>query len=166
MISGYLVGDKALIARLGDVSMRMKAEVDTTVQKLGYALQARVQTNYLTGQVLKVRTGRLRSSIAQGSGDSRSRFESTAEKAIAYVGTNVTYGVAWEKGLPARDVAPVRAKALRFEIGGEVIFRKRVHIPAQPPRQFLEPALRDLRPTIVYELGQALKRGMLEALKR
>lgn len=165
MITGYLIGDKALLARLDAAPGKMKAEIDMTVQKLGYALQAKVQTNYLTGQVLRVRTGRLRSSITQGAPGSLSRFESTPDKAIAYVGTNVSYGVAWEKGLPARDVVPIRAKALRFEIGGEVIFRKRAHIPAQAPRKFLEPALVEMKPTIMHELGQALKRGMLEAMK-
>ncbi len=165
MISGYLIGDKAFLARLGAAPGRMKVEIDATVLKLGYALQARVQTQKLTGQVLKVRTGRLRSSIAQGGTDSRSRFESTADTAIAYVGTNVSYGVAWERGIAARDIVPIRAKALRFTIGGEILFRKRVRMPAQAPRPFLEPALREMRPQIVYELGEALKRGMAAALR-
>lgn len=165
MITAALIGDKALLARLGAVPERMKAEVDKTVAELGYALQARVQSGYLTGQVLRVRTGRLRSSIAQGAADSRSRFESTATTAIAYVGTNVSYGVAWERGIAARDIVPVRTKALRFEIGGEVLFSKRVRVPAQAPRKFLEPALFEMRPVILEQLGAALKRGMTAALK-
>ena len=158
MIGGALVGDKVMIERLGRVGPSMKQEVDDAVRKLGYALQARVQMNKLTGQVLKVRTGRLRSSVTD-------RFESTPTTAVSTVGTNVSYGVAWEKGIAAHDIVPIHAKALRFEIGGEVFFRKKVHIPAQAPRQFLEPALQEMRPQITSELQAALNRGAQLAMK-
>ncbi len=164
MITGALIGDKALIARLQKVGPAMKAEVDRTVQKLGFELEARVKRDYLTGQVLHVRTGRLRSSITHGAPDSVSRQEITPDSSIYYVGTNVSYGVAWEKGIRAHDIFPKRAKALRFEINGEVIFRKRAHIPAQAPRQFLEPALASMKPLILSELQDALKRGAEKAL--
>ncbi len=162
VITGALIGDKALVARLGRIPDAMKAEVDATVAKLGYELEARVKQDYLTGQVLKVRTGRLRSSISDRT---VSRQEITGTSSIYYVGTNVSYGVAWERGIKAHDVVPVKAKALRFEIGGQVLFRKRVHIPAQAPRQFLEPALQALRPLILSELQAALSRGAQAALK-
>ena len=158
MISAALIGDKSLIERLGRVAPAMKKEVDATVMKLGFELQARVQTQKLTGQVLHVRTGRLKSSITQ-------RFESTAEMATSIVGTNVSYGVMWEKGIAAHDVVPVKAKALRFEIGGQIFFRKKVHIPAQAARPFLEPALQEMRPQIVDELQKALIRGAQAAMK-
>lgn len=165
MITGTLIGDRQLIARLNAMPAAMKTEIDATVQKLGFELEARVKRDFLTGQVLKVRTGRLRSSISQGAPDSRSRFESAPTKAIYYVGTNVSYGVAWERGIRAHDIVPVKAKALRFEIGGQILFRKRVHIPAQAPRQFLEPALTSMRGLIIDELGKALKRGAEKALQ-
>jgi hypothetical protein len=164
MITGAIVGGKELIERIGAMPRAVKAEVDATVNKLGFRLQALVQTTKLTGQVLRVRTGRLRSSIARGDPDSRSRFEATPTTATAIVGTNVSYGVDWERGIAAHDVVPVHAKALRFEVGGQVLFRKKVHIPAQAPRQFLEPALQDIRPEAERELAAALKRGAQEAL--
>lgn len=164
MISGALVGDRALVARLGRVSQAMKDEVDATVQELGFELERRVAVEQLTGQVLHVRTGRLRASIAHGNAGSVSRQETTADTSIYYVGTNVSYGVAWERGIRARDIVPVRAKALRFELNGEIVFRKRVHVPAQAPRQFLEPALDSMRDLITDQLGQALYRGATKAL--
>ena len=45
MITGYIVGDRELIARMQGVPAAMKAEVDKTVTKLGFELQARVQTH-------------------------------------------------------------------------------------------------------------------------
>ena len=75
MISGYLVGDRELVKRLQNLPARVMDPIAATTQRLGYGLQAYVQTRKLTGQVLKVRTGRLRASITQGNADSRSRFE-------------------------------------------------------------------------------------------
>lgn len=168
MITGTIVGGSELIARLGRMPAAVKAEVDMTVQKLGFELERRVKVDYLTGQVLKVRTDRLRGSIsvatAKQPGDSRSRFEATGTTSFAYVGTNVSYGVMWSKGIAAHDIVPVKAKALRFEIGGEILFRKRVSIPAQAARPFLEPALESMRPLIMSELESALKRGAEKAL--
>lgn len=164
MISGYLIGDKALIARLKAAPDAITAEVDQTVQKLGFELERRVAIDYLTGQVLHVRTGRLRSSIAHGKPGSTSRQESTSTSSIYYVGTNVSYGVAWERGIKAHDIVPKRAKMLRFEIGGQVLFRKKVHVPDQPARPFLEPALDAMKPLIISELQRALSRGMQKAL--
>lgn len=167
MISGYIVGDKALVARIAGAGDVIKAEIDETVQKLGYALQARVQTQMLTGQVLRVRTGRLRSSIAQNAADSRSRFVSTATSAIAYVGTNVSYGAAWEHGFSRKVGAGARG-------GPRTISGKALdsYIRRHPPgmrqyaaRPFLEPALFQMRAQIQNELGAALKRGMQKALQ-
>jgi len=164
VISGVLIGDKELIARMGQIPARMKAAVDLTVQKLGFELEARVKRK-LTGEVLRVQTGRLRASISRGAPGSMSRFESTADASIYYVGTNVSYGVMWERGIAAHTVRPVNAKALRFTIGGEVLFRMSARIPAQAPRKFLEPALFEMRPTIITQLSAALQRGAREALK-
>jgi len=165
VISGYLIGDRALLARMGNVSSRVKAKVDEAVSRLGYMLQRKVQVDKLTGQVLRVRTDRLRGSISPSSGESASRFVFTSTSAIAYVGTKVPYGVAWERGISAHDIVPIRAKALRFEIGGEVVFSKRAHIPAQAARPFLQPTLYELRPVILRELGQALTDGTREAMR-
>src|SRR6516164_8972157 len=107
MISGYLIGDRALLARMGNVSSHVKAKVDEAVSRLGYMLQRKVQVDKLTGQVLRVRTDRLRGSISPSSGESASRFVFTSTSAIAYVGTKVPYGVAWERGISAHDIVPI-----------------------------------------------------------
>lgn len=167
MISGFIVGDKALVARIAGAGAVVKAEIDATVQKLGYALQARVQTQKLTGQVLRVRTGRLRSSIAQGAADSRSRFESTDTHAYAFVGTNVSYGAAWEHGFNRRVGAGARGgpRTLSGKALDSYIRRHPPGVRAVAARPFLAPALFEMRATIQTELGAALKRGMEKALR-
>jgi phage gpG-like protein len=169
MISGSIIGDRELVKKLGVMPARAKAAIDATVQALGFELEAYVKARKLTGQVLKVRTGRLRASISQSSaqrgGDSRSRFVSTENSATAIVGTNVIYGAAWEFGSRAHDIVPLRAKALRFEIGGQVLFRRRVTKPAQAPRPFLRPSLQEMKPHIIERIEATLRRVAVETIK-
>ncbi len=167
MISGYLVGDKALIAKLEAMPEALKRNVDATVQRLGYALQARVKGNYLRGPRpahLGVKTGHLLRSITQGEADSRSRFESTSSTAFAYVGTNVKYAARWEYGgmQKAYTILPKTAKVLHFMVNGKDVFARHVNMPARKlePRPFLAPALADLKPTIIAELTATLKTTM------
>jgi len=63
----------------------------------------------------------------------------------AQIGTNLGYMKIHQEGgsikIPARDIYPVKAKALHFVIGGEDIFVKHVHQKARivkiPQRKFL-----------------------------
>lgn len=77
-------------------------------------------------------TGRLRSSIG---------YQIINEGQGVAVGTNVEYGRYHQFGanLPAMTITPKRAKALRFMVGGKVVYAKRANIPARklPQRQFL-----------------------------
>lgn len=164
MISGAIIGNRELVASLRQFPGALRGEVDPTVMRLGYALQANVQRNQLSGQMYKVRTGRLRASVAQGAADSRSRFESTPTSSMYFVGTNVKYAAPLFLGRAAYDVVPVKAKALRFTVGDQVLFRKRVHIPARPGQDPLTTELEHMRPTIVGELGAALERAMRQAV--
>lgn len=165
MISGYLIGDKELVRQLKEMPDVVKTKTRDIVQKLGFRLQAHVQATKLTGQVLKVQTGRLRNSITAGALDSRSRFEETGLQMVYYVGTNVSYGAVWEYGGKPMTIVPKSAKALRFMINGSVVFAKRCNVPGRPARPFLAPALQELRPLIITEMEAALKDAMVESLK-
>lgn len=171
MISGYLIGDKRLIAKFSAMPGEIKASIDRTVEALGFAVQAKVQGEYLRGprpEHLGVRTGRLLGSITQGAPDSRSRFESTATTAFAFVGTNVEYGQFWEYGFTRRTGAGARGgkftgmgpKAL------ETYFSK--HPPGEknyPARPFLAPGLEAMRQTIVDQISASLSNAATRALK-
>jgi hypothetical protein len=65
--------------------------VRQVVQALGIELQRKVKAEKLSGQVLNVRTGRLRRSINEETHDAGDVVEST-------VGTPVVYGRFWELG--------------------------------------------------------------------
>lgn len=169
MIKVSIVGDRETVLKLERAPGLIKARVDRTVIGLGLELEAYVKARKLSGQVLKVRTGRLRSSISQGSamqaGDSRSGFRSTPNTAVYTVGTNVKYGAAWEHGARAHPILAKRGAALRFVIGGQVLFRKRVNMPAQAARPFLAPALEENRAHIIERVTVAAQSALTDAIK-
>ena len=174
MISATIVGDRELIARIGAMPRVVHDELVTEVRRLGFKLQALVQTNYLTGQVLKVRTGRLKSSITQGAKDSRSRFSDSGTEILYYVGTNVEYAAIHEYGgvikhpggtayIPqpggawwVRNDNPLAAK----------LPRTKAHDITMPKRPYLAPALASMKQEIIDGMQAALKRGMEKALKQ
>ena len=169
MITGAVIGGGALLARFPRIPDAVRTEVKATVQKLGHRLEGEVKAQFLTGQSLKVRTGRLRSSITHGAEGPLSRQESTPTSEIYYVGTNIKYGRAWELGftVPAMTIRPVKAKALHFMIGGKDVFAMSANIPGRTvaARPFLKPELEAMRPLIVSEIRAALIRGTQKAMK-
>ena len=97
----------------------------------------------LSGEVLRVRTGRLRQSI-----------HSTVQKMpwgfLGKVGTNVKYASIHEYGgtivLPV--IYPVKAQALRWFVGGKPVFamRAKAHAIRMPERSYLRSSLAELSP--------------------
>jgi phage gpG-like protein len=162
MITGYLIGDKALVARMRAAWPLVKTDLDATVERLGYLVQGTSQRDWLAGprpERLGVVTGRLRASIAV-------RFESTPTTSYAYVGTNVGYGIAWEMGFSRKVGAGAR--------GGPRTLSGRAlstYFAKHPPglkqvaaRPFLRPALAQDEPQIVREITEALTGAAAKAL--
>jgi len=106
----------------------------------------------LSGKVLNVDTGRLRTSVTGSA-----KVAASGNTVTGSVGTNVWYGVMWEEtGHKAFEVVPRVAKALKIRVGtaigyrrktreifakgGIFIYRKRARIPAAAPRPFIKPA--------------------------
>lgn len=170
MISGYLVGDRQLVAQLGALPKAIQDNIAKTVDMLGLRLIANVVTQKLSGQVLKRRTGRLAASIARGGAQTRSKFEQTSTTAIAYVGTNVTYGRTWEYGahVPAYEIRPKNGQALHFFSHGAEIFAKVVHMPARDikARPYLAPALQEMKPQIIAEIQRTLTQTVKDGLRK
>jgi phage gpG-like protein len=154
MITIELVGDRECAARLDAMPGRVKDGLARAVARLGLELQRKVQAEKLTGQVLKVRTGSLRSSI-------NTQFVEGVDQIAASVGTNIRYARLheYDVGHPWL-IAAKSAKALRFEIGGRVIFRRSVRHPPLPERSFLGSALREMQPTIEAGLREAVAQAI------
>jgi phage gpG-like protein len=149
VITAYLVGDSELIARLSAMPGVVQSGIVRAVTRLALELEALVKRK-LSGDVLRVRTGVLRSSI-------NNRVNQTATGVTASVGTNVSYAKFHEFGVPHEwEIRPRSARALAFEIGGRTIFAARVIHPPLPERSFLRSALREMEPRIRSKLEAAV----------
>lgn len=134
---------------------QLRPALKQTVERETIALQAHVVADKLSGQVLHVRTGTLGRSIT-------AETIETADAIEGAVGTNVRYARIHEYGgtvhLPM--LVPRRARALRFEVGGQTVFarRTRAHDVRIPERSYLRSALEDRRPTILAAIRATLAR--------
>jgi HK97 gp10 family phage protein len=82
-----------------------------------------------------VRTGKLRGSIAL-----------IKINDLHYVvGSPLEYAVFVERGTRPHIIRPKRARALRFEVGGETVFAKKVMHPGTEPQPFFQRALQKYR---------------------
>lgn len=92
---------------------------------LGELVVRETNVNYLSGQVLKRKTGTLAKSMT---------YNVTSDTSVE-VGTNVAYAAIHEFG---GTIVPVVASALHFKIGDQWVTTKKVKMPARP---FLYPAI-------------------------
>lgn len=149
MITVFLAGDTQVIARLNAMPGALRSGIVRAVTRLALETQRLVQQK-LSGPVLAVRTGVLRSSINY-------RIQDSATQVTATIGTAVKYGKYHEYGVPhSWEIKPTTAKALAFEVGGQTIFRKSATHKALPERSFLRSALREMEPRIKEELQAAV----------
>jgi phage gpG-like protein len=153
VITIEIVGDREFAARLDAMPGRMREGLVRAVTRLGLELQRKVQAEKLTGQVLKVRTGSLRSSI-------NTEISQSADQVAASVGTNIRYARVHEYGVDHPWVIAAKDRALRFELGGRVIFRRSVRHPPLPERSFLRSALREMQPAIEAGLKNAVAQAI------
>jgi phage gpG-like protein len=150
VISGDLTGDRELIQYVDGISPKLRPELVRRTEKLTIILQSYVKKQKLSGQVLKRRTGRLSGSIAR-------RVEDKSAGVTGVVGTNVTYGVAFETtGMKPHVIEARNKKALAFKVGGKQVFARRVNHPGSAARPFLLPALSENEGLIEAEYADAL----------
>ena len=113
----------------------------------------------LSGQKLKVRTGRLRTSIER-------EVSGKGLDIVGRVGSNLKYARIHELGGPAQDmtIVPVRAKALHFFIGGKEIFCRSVFMPAFAikPKYYIKSSMRET----ANRLRQIIGRKVYMELKK
>lgn len=97
----------------------------------------------LHGQILHQQSGKLAGSVrtlpAEQQGD-------IVTGSVQAGGGPAWYAELFEHG-ESIDIYPVKAKALRFVIGGEVFFRKHIHLDL--PRPFMAPAQTSQTPVII-----------------
>ena len=186
MVIGQILGVEKMIAVLGDKQDKVVKVLKTEVRQLAVMLMGYIKQSKLTGEVLHVRTGRLRRSIT-------SKVVNDGPLVVGVVGTNVVYAKAHEFGVDKHMMVTVHEylrrcksrntyaikngrRAVRDE-GGKVIghmlkrvlssegvahvgeFQRNQHIHL-PERSFLRSALADLGPDIRADLAEAIQRAI------
>ena len=180
MIKGWLLGGEDMVRRMAGAPAEIQNALQTSVSRMALRLLARVKADKLSGQVLKVRTGRLRRSINQ-------RVVREGQGVYGYVGTNVDYGAVHEYGF--QGTVSVRAHIRKLSsrdmvgfIGGKEtskrtsIKRTKTASGVQfvgahtrnvklPEKSFLRSALREMQPEIERAMREAVQAAARRATK-
>lgn len=160
MITAYLVGDEQLLERLRALPDTVNSGLVRALTQIGIDLQRNVQQDKLSGQVLRSRTGALKSSVEL-------RVDQEAGGVTTSVFTDLRYAAAQEYGFAG--TVSVRASLRRIrEAFGRPIAEKTISVRAYdrrmdlPERSFLRSALEDMTPAI----REAVESGLAETVSQ
>lgn len=152
MIRAQVVGDEKLIASYNAVYPTLQNELEKATARAALKLLRHVKEDKLNGQMLNVRTGRLRRSITM-------RVEQAGSITNGWVGTNVAYAKRMEYGFQGTET--VRA-FMRRAPGGEKDAARTVSVASftrkanTPAHSFLRTSYADLHGEINAELRSAM----------
>lgn len=158
MITASLVGDDAVLAWLRDAPDAVASGIARAITQLGIDLQRKIQDDELSGQILAVRSGSLKSSIDL-------QIDQGGDGISATVYSDSNYAAAHEYGFAG--TVDVKASLRRItEAFGRPISEKTISVRAYrrrmelPERSFMRSALDDMDPAI----RDAVEAALLEAL--
>lgn len=146
-----VLGAEKLKQYLAEREGKTRVTLTQTIGRLTLKLLRRVKADKLTGQVLNVRSGRLRRSINQ-------RIEGANSAQVAgLVGTNVSYGRTHELGYQGdvREHLRLVKKAWGKELSTPVWARVPKHTVNYPQRSFLRSAITEMEPEILADVRNA-----------
>ncbi|MDN7456593.1 hypothetical protein [Burkholderia cenocepacia] len=151
-------GESQVIARINRLVPNVRNALVQRVQRLVIALQVHVVADKLSGQVLNVRTGRLRRSVNQG-------VTTTDTTITGVVSTPVEYAPAHEYGFRGvvtvkehlRQVTQAWGKPLATPVTATV--REHTMKMNLPEKSFLRSALADQRDEIMRGIREGAAEG-------
>lgn len=161
MIDAYVVGDAEIVRKLDAMPARLREELKKGVGRLALKLARNVQKDKLSGQALKVLTGRLRRSI-------RDLVEDNGETVSGVVSTPVKYAPPNEYGFSGTVDVREHLREIK-QAFGRSITPKQITVKAHPmkmnlpERSFLRSALRELEASgaIREEIDADIQRALL-----
>lgn len=159
MIETSVTGDTEVVASIREQYKEITDNVEKSIGRLTLKLLNLVKVNKLSGQVLNVRTGRLRRSITQ-----TTKRESTLITGI--VGTNVEYARGHELGFNGSVSVKAHLRLIK-KAWGKNISPRSISIKSHsrqvnlPKKSFLGSALKDMSPEILQTLQQSVRQGIL-----
>lgn len=153
-----IVGDKELIAKFDALPDKVRDRLTRAVTEQGFALQRYVQEGKLSGQVLHVRSGVLRTSI-------NLQVRQLSQSVEGSVGTNVVYAAVHEYGFDGDVTVRPYTRQVTQVFGnpwsGTAEVREHIRHMHMPERSFLRSALADM----TQEIGEALAAAVQGAIE-
>lgn len=155
MITGQVEGESKLRDFFSKVPRMVRAALRKEMDRIGILLAARMKEK-LSGNVLKVRTGRLRRSITSQGREGPAGYE-------VNVGTNVVYAAAHEYGYQGSVMVPSHLRLVRKAWGRPVRNPTRHMVRAHamrmrlPERSFARSALKEMEGKISDDLRRVLE---------
>jgi HK97 gp10 family phage protein len=73
------------------------------------------------------------------------------------IGPSVPYAIYVEEGTQPHAIVPVNPRALRFEVGGQMVFAKHVHHPGTRPQPFVRETAEETRKRVPYLFRQMVR---------
>ena len=149
MITVQVIGQDQIIAKLGRVPEAARNQLLKTFNRIGYGLQAYIQSTKLEGQYLHHRSGRLSASI-------HPEFVNSATEIKAVVGTNVEYARVHEYGF--HGTVEVKQHQRKTPSGKMCIVKAHPMTMNVAEKPFMRDSLREYYPTKALPmLRQAMK---------
>jgi hypothetical protein len=161
-INFRLTSAEALEARLKNLGSELTQALSVKTHGLLFQLQTKIVLK-LSVQVLKVKTGALRSSV-NGQGPTETAGLISGSVGIPH-GPTYKYGVAHELGHSAPyRITAVRAKALAFQLSTKAnmkkIFAHSVQHPPIPPTPFVSSVFEENDEWVMDELRKTVAEGL------
>lgn len=148
-------GLKEVQGRLNRMGEQARISLNEGLREIGRTFVPATGTGPLASET-PIRTGKLRrSTVFQIMGGPANQWLEIRQAARSPKGA--FYGFFVREGTRPHDIVARNAKALRFEMGGEIIFRFRVHHPGTKPNPYHHRVLNRLRgqvQNIVNRMGQ------------
>lgn len=164
MLKGELVGGDALVARFKRINPAIQSSLEDSIQRLTLQLLKKVKQEKLSGQALKVKTGRLRRSINR-------RIEQTATTVAGYVGTNVEYAKRQEYGFTGTETVREHLRLMKVAFGKpmkephKVLVRQHSRNVNYPAHSFLRSALSEMDAVIKESIATAVQQKVNEVFR-
>lgn len=135
-----VIGDREVAARIARTGPAVHRGVVAATAKLGYRLEGRAK-ELVSGPMLQVRTGVGRASLNTETAD---LGEGRGATATVGIGRTAPYMAIQHEGVDHFwIIRAIRAKALRFQVGGQTMFRRSVMHPPLKAHPFLTQPLRE-----------------------
>lgn len=150
-----VVGAQEVADRINAARPAILANTKTALEQWAEELASYIQRDKLSGNPINARTGALRDSVnpmAEADGD--------VIRAGAGAGAGLDYARPLEFGSRPHEILPVRAKFLRFEVDGHVVYARKVNHPGNPAFRYMRGGLEDKAESGIEAIRAAVAEAM------